>query len=131
MPKATNAHTLNRRAALGLSVSAVLAGGTPPERGLAAACGEFRRLEQERNSITWPTNDEEWAAVHAEYDARQKPVLDRIVAMRAVTLEDHRARAEALLSMFDGAALDGLKSTCWDDKLAAAMLRDLTAHMES
>jgi hypothetical protein len=56
----------------------------------------------------------------------QAPLVDRICALRATTLAGHSARGAALVA-WAADHLDADEDACWNERLLAAALRDLSA----
>ena len=133
MPKAKNGDSTSRRGLLRLtafcSVAAVFPLGAPaaaPQSGLIEVCADYVRLEKARIALFERIEDEnERASMVEPFDAQQEPLFERIINLRAVTAEEHVARATAFATMCDGEVFDGLESGCWDRMFAAAMVRDL------
>lgn len=97
-----------------------------PQSGLIEACAEFVRLETARITLIETIEDENERAPSLEaLEVQQEPVFERIIGLRAVTAEDHAARAAAFATMCDGEVFEGIASGCWDRMFAAALVRDM------
>ncbi len=100
---------------------------TSPDAELIAACAEFTEL------------DRQWHALHNAYDEdedipsnvlaplgqRMTVVLDRICALRAVTPEGVRARGATYVAYAPEVIEEIDRSGCNDERLLAALMRDL------
>jgi hypothetical protein len=129
------AQTTTRRAALMapgaalLSAVAIAAAVAPagPDAGLIADCHAFIAWEHRVLALyTGPGKIEEGDERDAAEDTlqiHQRPLLDRICATPATTLEGARAKGAALATW----APDHLKppTQCWDERLLASLLADL------
>jgi hypothetical protein len=101
-------------------------GRTPAASQLREACAEYVRLENKRVALfDHVPDDDARAPLHAALSAQQEPFFERIIALRAVSAEDHRARAEAAAAMCDGEIFDHLGEGCWDRMIVAALVRDM------
>ena len=103
---------------------------SPADAELIELCGRFDALERGigalHSSGSAPiTDDDERAAAAAPMEARQDALLGRLCAMRAVTLAGLAARADTLALWADLDRAESCEGDCWDDRMLAALLRDL------
>jgi hypothetical protein len=142
MSQATNDYnTPTRRSALGFGAAAIvaglatpaIAGGPDPDGELIALCAEFDALERGIKAY-YPGGakyilcDAERDNATAPLDQEQRGLIDRMCELRASTLNGIRARARTLvLWAADEAEGAECKSNCLDDRMRAAISRDLIA----
>ena len=120
--------------------SDLVAGGAKladnPDAELITACAAFDALE--RAYVTTyatdiPEGTSEWAAAEAERDrllAAEKPFLDRMTELRAVTLEGQAARARSLVLWAPDLVSEGTTGDTIG-LLTHAVLRDLIGEARS
>ncbi len=98
---------------------------------LIAVCAEFDAIERHINShyaggSRKIEDDEERDAAIAPFQEAQAPLLERIIALRATTLDGFMARARTL-ALWD---LDAMRQIgpghYLEDRMLAALLRDMT-----
>jgi hypothetical protein len=107
-----------------------LALGTTPSRDaeLLALCEQFDELTRERSSLFEGENrlddqDARDAALDA-LTARGRPLVERLCATRAVTVEGIRAKARSL-ALWEPDSLHPTGERFWDEDLMASILADL------
>lgn len=117
------------RAAPGPSAS------TSPDEQLIAACHTYDALERCIDAFNDPgdpayiEDDHARDRATAPIEAEQVPLMERICTLRAVTPEGSRARARSFLLRHKAIdpAVDAVSPhRSWDDRLVAAVLRDLS-----
>jgi len=102
-----------------------------PDAALIAVCAEFDVIERHINShyaggSRKIEDDEERDAVIAPLQEAQRPLLDRIIALRATTLDGFMARARTL-ALWDPDAMRQIGPGHYlEDRILAALLRDMT-----
>ena len=102
--------------------------GGAGDDALIDACQAFIAWEERSRALyAGPTrieDDDERDLALVPIEAQQEPLFNRICATPAVTPEGARAKAAALVAW----APDYLtpESGCWDDRLMASLLADLT-----
>lgn len=130
---------LSRRSLLS---AVTVAGSAPPAEGatpappphadavLIALCAEFntltRIIDSAYSNASCDVPDEETDRLTAPYMEQQEALLDRICPMQATTADGFMARAKALV-LWDRPKLGDDPGGCWNDRMLAALLRDMTA----
>ena len=105
-----------------------------PDAALLVALGEFDAIEHRYQSL-YPggsrhiKDDDERDAVIRPLTEAQEPILDRACSLRARTLEGILARARTIVlqNLELDPAVDAMKEGYTNDRLMAALLRDLLA----
>ncbi len=127
-----------RRGFMTFTAGAVATGTVPPigaahphpDRELIGVCAEFDAIERHINShyaggSRKIEDDEERDGAIAPFQEAQAPLLERIIALRATTLDGFMARARTL-ALWD---LDAMRQIgpghYLEDRMLAALLRDM------
>ena len=104
-----------------------------PDADLVTALGEFDALERQINGLYYGAakiddDDDRDEAIDPISKAQHAP-LERLCAIRARTLEGLQARARTIvLENLDlDPSVDAIEACCTNDRMMAALLRDLLA----
>jgi excisionase family DNA binding protein len=96
--------------------------------GIVALCAAFDALQVGKQAIfdNMPDGAEREDAVD-EIERQQEPLIYRLAAAVAMSVEEQRARARTVVLYLGGAPQlrEDAKSSLWDKRLTAAVLRDL------
>ena len=101
-----------------------------PDAELITLCGRFDDLEQRIHatygSLGNTLDDEDAEDLLREpLQQAQKPLFERIVNLRATTIEGHRARAAMFRLWHDQLERKGRPDGYWADRMAWALVRDV------
>ncbi len=107
-----------------------------PDAELLAACAEFDRLDRSHGAIVnaakTSAEEEEADRLVSAMEERWQAALDAVCSLRATTVAGHRARA-ASLALFVGGSkrmeADAEAGGYWDERLCAALVRDLVGEV--
>ncbi len=129
----------SRRGLLRLGAGAPLAALVPvtealanPDAELLTACAEFDRLDRYHGAVVngakTRSEEEEADRLVSAMEERWQAALDAVCSLRATTVAGHRARAASLaLFVGGGKAMEAEAEAggYWDERLCAALVRDL------
>ena len=138
--------SISRRTLFGSAAAAVAidapviaeaaASAVHPDRELIAVCAEFDAIERHINSHYAGgsrniEDDEERDAVIAPFQEAQEPLLERIIALRATTPGGLKARARTLALWNEDAMRHIGPGHYLEDRMLAALLRDMVGEARS
>lgn len=139
MPKAKTNNTLPRRTFIERVAGGALLAGIAPaapaatmaDAGLLTLCGEFDNLERAIQASLFAgagqiANAAEGDRFRLPLHDRQDAILGDICSLRATTREGLRARARTY-TLWWPEALNVSDASFWDERMLAALLRDLLA----
>lgn len=134
-PSVTN--VTGRRTAFGLFGAVMLAtlptpAAASPDAELLALCDEFNEMERQievaySDGPGGINDDNKRDEVLEPVRARQDAILDRMVTIRATTIEGVRARGVLFATWGDDILQDWAKSCGYDDRMLFALVRDAAA----
>lgn len=137
MPKAETIHIPSRRAML---ADLPLAAAAAPDAELIALCQEFISLERKSNAA-WDAAEEAGACLelqqeeHSTFLEKQRPLLKKIVALRASTPAGFEARTNMMLGWFTSfweeilvEEIDIENHGNWRSIMLKAFMRDAIGH---
>lgn len=137
MPKADiiNITSATRRSMLSLGAAAAVVGPATVIRfarpGIQSLCADFDALQRSKHRVfDMPSeSDADFYRRDLALEAieiKQEPMVERMSAMRATTMDDHRARARSIAGWLGKDQLaEDAESCCWDKRMVAALVRDL------
>ena len=97
-----------------------------PDAELIALCARFDELERQINA-TFGTMEDEHAedVLRVPMQEAQELLFERIMSLRATTIEGHRARAAMYRLWYDPLEGEGRPERNWAGRLAWALVRDV------
>ena len=99
-----------------------------PDAELIALCDRFNELEREIIATYGMLDDEhedEEDALRAPMEQAQKPLFEKIMGLRATTIEGHRARAAMFRLWYSQLEGEGRSEGFWAGRMAWALVRDV------
>ncbi len=107
-----------------------------PDRELIAVCAEFDAIERHINShfaggSRKIEDDDERDGAVAPFQEAQEPLLERIIALRATTSDGFKARARTLAGWNQDAMRQIGPGHYLEDRMLAALLRDMVGETRS
>jgi hypothetical protein len=91
-------------------------------------CGKFIKLEVRKRALFETMEDDEARMLAIDvFERQQESLVDSIAELHPVSFEGHRARVRALATFSGEQFLGDIDSSMWDERLKAAILRDMAA----